>query len=261
MIRTFIFNEIKNIWIEEEEYLFFQDLCAFLEDDNSVIYLWKGPKCSKRRYKKAYASLNELISKYLQPKFQINVLAKHLPSQIEEKLNKMLITAKKQEESRRLKFSKFTTIRSYLAFSLIALMLSTISAVLLTSCLFWLKIGDFFFVSSLSYLNWLLYPQILILISLIMFILNTLVGLYEMETQVIVFSLIGLIFCSGILIYFQQGIYLFLFQEGSSSTLYVLKIDDIVFFWIIILSAITFFVLINLIKLFSFIRTYRKYIL
>ena len=86
------------------------------------------------------------------------------------------------------------------------------------------------------------------------------IGLYEMEAQVIIFSLMGLIICSGILLYFQQGIYLFLFQEGSTSTLYIIKIQDITQFYIIIFSAIAIFELPNLLKLISFIRTYRKYI-
>ena len=93
-----------------------------------------------------------------------------------------------------------------------------------------------------------------------MFILNIIIGLYEMEAQVIIFSLMGLIICSGILLYLQQGIYLFLFQEGSTSTLYLIKIQDITLFYIIILSAIAIFELPNLLKLISFIRTYRKYI-
>lgn len=86
------------------------------------------------------------------------------------------------------------------------------------------------------------------------------IGLYEMEAQVIIFSLMGLIICSGVLLYLQQGIYLFLFQEGSTSTLYLIKIQDITLFYMIIFSAITIFELPNLLKLISFIRTYRKYI-
>jgi len=261
MLRTFIYNEIKNNWIEEDEYLFFHDLCAFLDEDSKIIYLWKGPKSTKKRYRKAYHSLDELTSNYLAPKFQINVLAKYIPQPIEEKLDKMLIAAKSQEERRRLKFSKLITIRLFLTFSLLAIIFSALSSLFLTSCLFWSRVGDNFITSSIIYHSWLFYQQMFILITLIMFILNTLIGLYETETQVIVFSLIGLIICSGISIYLQQGIFLFLFQEGSSSTLYIIKINDIISFCIILLSVIAFFELPNLIKLISFIKTYRKYIL
>ena len=261
MLRTFIYNEIKNNWIEEDEYLFFHDLCAFLDEDNKIIYLWKGPKSTKKRYRKAYHSLDELISNYKEPKFQINVLAKYIPHPIEQLLDKMLLAAKSQEERGRLKFSKFITIRLFLAFSLLAIMFSALSSFFLTSCLFWSRMGDNFITSSLIYHSWLFYQQMFMLITLIMFILNTIIGLYEMETQVIVFSLIGLIICSGIFIYLQQGIFLFLFQEGSSSTLYIIKINDIISFCIILLSAIAFFEILNLSKLISFIKTYRKYIL
>ncbi|MFX1497438.1 MAG: hypothetical protein ACFFBH_07925 [Promethearchaeota archaeon] len=260
MIKTFIFNEIKNIWIEEEEYLFLHDLCAFFEDNNPNIYVWKGPKCSKRRYKKAYRSLNELVSKYVFPKFQINVLVKHIPHQIEEILNKMLNTAKEQEGNTKLKFSKFTTIRLYLVFLFIAIVLSIISIISLTNWLFWPKIDGNVMITSLLYQIWLIYPQILIFISLIMFILNTIIGLYERETQVIIFSLIGLIICCGIVLYLQQGIFLFIFQEGSSESLYIIKIEDIIVFWITILSAIALFVVLNLVKLVTFIRTYSRFI-
>ncbi|MFX1354506.1 MAG: hypothetical protein ACFFGP_11125, partial [Promethearchaeota archaeon] len=254
MLRTFIYNEIKNNWIEEDEYLFFHDLCAFLDEDNKIIYLWKGPKSTKKRYRKAYHSLDELISKNKEIKIQINVLAKYIPHSIKEKLDKMLLAAKSQEEKGRLKFSKFITIRLFLAFSYLSIIFSTVSCLFLTSCLFWSRVGDNYITPSLMYHSWLFYQQMFILITLIMFVLNTIIGLYEMEPQVIVFSLIGLIICSGIFIYLQQGIFLFLFQDGSSSTLYIIKINDIISFCITLLSAIAFFALLNLFKLISILK-------
>jgi len=259
MLRSFIFNEIKNDWIEEDEYLFYHDLCAFLDEDNKIVYLWRGPNSTKARYKKGYQLLNELISKDLQLKFQINVLAKYIPDNVKERLDKMLIAAKKQKEIGKYKFSKFTTIRLYSVFLIISTTFPIFSLLLLINCVFWPISNDNYVVSAVIYQNWLFYPKILLLITLIMFILNIIIGLYEREAQVIIFSLMGLIICSGILLYLQQGIYLFLFQEVTS-TLYVIKIQDITLFCVIIFTAIAIFELPNLLKLISFIRTYRKYI-
>ncbi|MFW9945235.1 MAG: hypothetical protein ACFFDX_00245 [Candidatus Odinarchaeota archaeon] len=260
MLRSFIFNEIKNNWVEEDEYLFYHDLCAFLDEENQILYLWRGPKSTKARYKKGYHSLNELISKEKQLKIQINVLAKYIPDFIKEKLDKMLIAAQKQKEIGKYKFSKFATIRLYLGFLIISITFPIFSFLLLINCVFWPISNGNYVVSAVIYQSWLFYPKVLLIISLIMFIFNIIIGLYEMEVQVIIFSLMGLIICSGILLYLQQGIYLFLFQEGSTSTLYIIKIQDITVFYIIIFSAIVIFELPNLLKLISFIRTYRKYI-
>ena len=43
MLRTYIFNAQKNIWIEEEEYLLYHDLCAFLDEDNQIRTIGKAP--------------------------------------------------------------------------------------------------------------------------------------------------------------------------------------------------------------------------
>ncbi|MFX0026794.1 MAG: hypothetical protein ACFE8M_10285 [Candidatus Hermodarchaeota archaeon] len=260
MLRSFIFNEIKNNWVEEDEYLFYHDLCAFLDEDNQIVYLWRGPKSTKARYKKGYHSLSELISKEKQLKIQINVLAEYIPDSIKERLEKMLIAAQKQKEISKYKFSKFATIRLYSVFLIISIIFPIFSLLLLINYVFWpISYGNYV-VSSQLYQNWLFFPKILLLISLIMFILNIIIGLYEMEAQVIIFSLMGLLICSGILLYLQQGIYLFLFQEGSTSTSYIIKIQDITLFYIVIFTAITIFELPSLLKLISFIRTYRKYI-
>ncbi|GAG89414.1 unnamed protein product, partial [marine sediment metagenome] len=40
------------------------------------------------------------------------------------------------------------------------------------------------------------------------------IGIIEIEYQVIIFSLLGVLVCSGLIIYLQQGLFLFLFQEG-----------------------------------------------
>jgi hypothetical protein len=113
-------------------------------------------------------------------------------------------------------------------------------------------------VSPSVYQDWLFYPYTLIIISLIVFIVNIIIGFYEKESQVIIFSFMGLIICIGLVFYLQQGIYLFLFQEVAG--LYLIKIQDVIFFFMTVLTAISIFEIPNLLKLVNFIITYRSYI-
>jgi hypothetical protein len=41
MLRTFIFDESKSHWIEEEQHLLSQDVCAILDEENANLYLAK----------------------------------------------------------------------------------------------------------------------------------------------------------------------------------------------------------------------------
>jgi len=260
MLRTYIFDEIKNNWIEEESNLLLHSLCVFLDEEEKKIYLWKGPKITKKRFQKGFESLRKVIASYPQTNFQLNVLANYIPSFIKEKLDVMLENAKQIEDMNRYKFTKIITIKLYFSFSLISISLPIISALILSSSLSWSIQGDNFSVSSSSYNNWIFISYILILISLITFILSLIIGIYEIESQVIIFSLIGLIICSGIILYLQQGIYLFLFQGGTTSSIYLIKKEDIFLFLLIIFTGIGIFEIPNIFKLISFIKTYRRYI-
>jgi len=86
------------------------------------------------------------------------------------------------------------------------------------------------------------------------------IGIIEIEYQVIIFSLLGVLVCSGLIIYLQQGLFLFLFQEGSSSSIYYIRQNDIVEFLIIIGMGILVFEIPNAIKLILFIKIYRKFV-
>jgi hypothetical protein len=86
------------------------------------------------------------------------------------------------------------------------------------------------------------------------------IGIIEIEYQVITFSLLGAIICTGLVIYLQQGIFLFLSQEEPSSSIYHIRQNDMVEFLIVIVLGIIVFEIPNTIKLISSIKTYRKYI-
>jgi len=260
MLRTYIFDEIKNNWIEEESTLLLHSLCVFLDEDEKIIYLWKGPKSTKKRYKKGFESLRKLISSYPQTNFQLNVLANYIPSFIKEKLDMMLANVKQIEDMNRYKFTKIITIRLYFIFSLISISMSIFSAFTLSSSLSWSILGENFAISSFNYKNWLSISYVLILVSLIAFILSLIIGIYEIESQVIIFSLIGLIICTGIILYLQQGIYLFLFQDITTTSTYFIKREDIFLFLLINLTGISIFEIPNIFKLILFIKTYRRYI-
>ncbi|MFX0057527.1 MAG: hypothetical protein ACFE85_09785 [Candidatus Hodarchaeota archaeon] len=260
MIRTYIFNEVKNTWVEENENLLYYDICAFLDEENKIIYLWSGPKSTKDRYKKSVASLQDLISNFPNINFQINALASYIPSFVQEKLDIMLKDIKKEEEIEKYKFSKFTTIRFYFIFLLISISLPIISLINLSSFLSWNTSNNNFAVNADVYQKWYSFSNLLMGITLIVFILCLTIGIYEIEHQVIIFSLIGLIICIGIVLYLQQGVFIFLFQEGSTASTYLIKKEDLMLFFLLNLIGISIFEVPNILKFLVFIKTYRKYI-
>lgn len=260
MIKTYIFDEIKDIWIEENENLLLYDVCAFLDEENENIYLWNGPKSRKDKAQKGYNSISKLVSNFSNINFQIISSKKEIPDFIKIKVEKMLENAIREEKLEKYKFSKFTTIRFYFLFLLIAIILPLISIINLGSFLFW-DINDTNFVVVAEFFqNWLSLSYLLMIITLILFILCLIIGIYESEDQVIIFSIIGLIICIGIVLYLQQGIFLFLFQEGTTSTTYMIKKVDLLFFFILNILGVSIFETPNILKFCVFIKTYRNYL-
>ncbi len=260
MLKTYIFNEPNKSWVEENTSLLYHDLCAILDEERKIIYLWNGPKSSKERFNRGYKLLENLMSNYPHIHFQLSILEKEIPDYVQNKLDLMLKKINQEDEREHQKFTRFITIRLYLIFLIISLILPIFSALNLASSLFWTNIGNNFEVSADLYRNWLYVSYIVILISLISFIIITAIGIFEIEHQAIVFSLLGVIICSGIAFYLQQGIFLFLFQEGSTASIYYIKQSDIFIFLIVIIIGIIIFELPNAKKLISFIKAYRKYI-
>ena len=61
MLKTFVFDDSKSHWVEENQHLLPQDICALLDDDEEIVYLWRGLKASKKRFKRGYKQIKELI--------------------------------------------------------------------------------------------------------------------------------------------------------------------------------------------------------
>lgn len=260
MLKTYIFDEANKKWIEEDKSLLYHDLCAILDEERNIIYLWNGPKSSQEKLKKGYGLLEKLMSYYPTINFQLLILKKKAPTHIQDRIDIMLEEIKHKNKKDYYKFSRFTTLRSYLIFLLVSIILPVISFVNLISSLLWTKIDTNFEIGAEAYNNWLLISFLLIVISLIFFSVMILIGIIENEYQVIVFSLLGVLVCGGLITYLQQGIFLFLFQEGSSSSIYYIRQNDVIEFLIINGLGIIVFEIPNVIKLISFIKIYRKFV-
>lgn len=259
MLRTFIFDETKSHWIEEEQHLLSQDICAILDEENVILYLWNGPKSKKKKFRKAYKQLKLLVANYQELNIQLIMSKKNFPIQIQDKLNSFLDSLKSGKKMN-LKFSRFITIRLYSISIIIAVLLPIISILNLSTSFFWSIILGNYEVNSINYTNWINFSKIITLIALIFFSINLVIGIVEYENQVIVFSLNSIIISIGIVIYLNQGVFLFLFQEGSTSTTYFILPKDIFIFLLLNLTALLVFEIPNIYKLLSFFKTYRKFI-
>ncbi len=260
MLKTYIFDDANKKWIEEDKSLLYHDLCAILDEERNIIYLWNGPKSSQERLKKGYGLLEALMSNYPTINFQLSILKKKVPGYIQDKIDLMLSEIEQNKEKKYYQFSRFTTLRLYLIFLLVSIILPILSFLNLVSSLSWTKIGTTFEVGAEAYNNWLLISLLLIIISLISFSMMIILGIIESNYNVIIFSLLGLLVCSGLTIYLQQGIFLFLFQSGHTSTIYYISQNDIIEALIIVFSGILVFEIPNMVKLISFIKIYGKFV-
>ena len=259
MLRTFLFDDSKSKWVEEKHQLLSEDICVLLDDEEEIIYLWRGLKTSKKRFKKGYKQLKELVSNFPDLNLQFMMVTKNFPIQVQEKLDSMLETAKKERRGILL-FNRFITIRIYFIFLLCAIIFPIVSLLNLSSSLLWTISNGNYEVNNNTFRLWIYYSEILTLITLICFIINLVIGIIEFENQVIVFSIVGLLICVGLFIYLNFDIYLFLFQEGSTLTNYLISRKDILYFIIVNLISILIFEIPNTFKLISFLKTYRKFV-
>jgi hypothetical protein len=115
-------------------------------------------------------------------------------------------------------------------------------------------------VSSGLYDNWLSISLFFIILTIISFAIILTIGIIEIEYKIITYSIIGLVVSSGIAIYLQQGIFLFLFQDGSTTSIYYIKQSDILLFLVVIVFGIAIYEIPNFVELMNFIKVYRKFI-
>ena len=173
----------------------------------------------------------------------------------------MLSEIKHEEKKEFDKFSRFITLRFYFIFLLLSLIFPIISFLNLGTSLAWRKTGQNFEVSSELYDSWLSISLFLSILTIISFATILIIGIVEIDYKIITFSIIGVIVSSGIAIYLQQGIFLFLFQDGSTTSIYYIRQSDILLFLIIIFFGIATYEIPNLIELINFLKVYRKFIL
>lgn len=259
MLRTFIFDEFKSQWIEEENRLLSHDVCAILDEEKEILYLWAGSKSKKAKFRMGYKQIKELTSKFPQLTIQFVMAKKNFPIEIQNIIENLSESMKLENKSV-LKFSRFSTIRIYSISIIITVILPILFFLNLSTSLFWTKIDSNFQVTSLSFANWINSSKLFSLIMLLFFLINILIGIFEYENQVIIFSLIGSLISIGLILYLNQGTFLFLFQVGWTLTSYMILQKDIIIFLVFILSAILIFEIPNIYKLISFFKTYRKFI-
>ncbi len=259
MLRTFIFNEVKSQWVEEEHVLLSHEICAILDEEREIIYLWNGPKSSKEAFRKGYKQIKELGSNFPELNIQYVIARKNIPVDVKKKVDSM-IESTKLTKGKILKFSRFTTIRIYSISILFAVFFPIFYFLNLSTSFLWSSLNGNYQVSNTIYNKWLNTSKIYIIITLIFIIINILIGIIEKESQVIIFSFNGILISFGLLIYLNQGIYLFIFQEGSSLTRYLISHRDIFFFLFLNLIAFLILEIPNIYKLISFFKTYHKFI-
>jgi len=259
MLRTFIFDESKSHWIEEEHRLLSHDVCAILDEEKEIIYLWSGPKSKKAKFRKGYIQVKELISSFPELNIQFVMAKKNFPIEIQNKLESLLESIKLGKDNV-LKFSRFTTIRIYSISIIATVILPILSFLNLSTSLAWSVSNGNYQVNSTMYDNWINNSKIFTIITIILFSINIIIGIIENEHQVIIFSLNGLIISVGLIIYLNQGIFLFLFQGDSTLTNYLILQKDIFVFLLLNLIVILIFEIPNIYKSISFFKTYRKFI-
>lgn len=250
---------IQNHKVEEKEHLLPQDICVFLDDEEEIIYLWKGLKTSKKRFKKAYKQIKELLSHFPELNFHLMMVEENFPIQVQENLDSILENAKK-ERSAVFLFSRFITIRLYFIFLLSTIILPVINIINLSTSLLWNISDGTFEVNNNIFRLWIDYSKILTILTSICFLINLVIGIIENEDQVIIFSITGLIVCVGLFLYLNFDIYIFLFQEGSSLTSFLILKRDILYFILINLISILIFLIPNFYKLISFLKNYHKFL-
>lgn len=260
MKRTFIFNDEKDRWIEESEILLFQDLLAIFDEESSSIYLWKGPKIKEKKAKQGKKRLKELLSEKTEKKWTLYEDKNSFPSEIQKTLNSMLEPTKERRKIDRLNFSHFFTIRLCFLVLLGIVLFHTLSIISAVIPLFNPIGGSSLLITAAFYEFWLFGYQSFVVISLILCIINLLIAIYERDIELIIFSLIGIVVNIGITLYLQRGIFLFLHQPGSTSSLYLISLSEMIVFSILNLLALLLALLPHIYKLFNFVNIYWKFI-
>ncbi len=257
MLRAYIYNHENDNFEEIEDNLLYHDICLILDEERKSIFLWKGPEITKNLLIKARTSLKSVLTNYSDFKLVELEDSELLPSNVKDQINKLLKGVQEKEFIEKYKFSRLVTIRLFLLLELIGIGLSFAFLGFLSSIFNWLVIGG---VDSATFEIWLLGLRIPVLTNIFVYILIFIIGVFEREDDIIIISITSVLISIIISIYLTQGVFLFIFQEGSSSDFYVISPIEIVSFFFVNLFACLIISVPNVIKLIGFIRMYREYI-
>jgi hypothetical protein len=259
MLRTFIFNE-ENRWIEETQILLFHDICAFIDTEDEQIYIWTGPNIKKARKKKAKSQLFSLLSENSDKNWNIIENQTKFPSEIVNRIENMLEIARENKKMGKLKYSTFSTIRITFVLLTISSFLKVLSIAFVANLLLLPSDTTTYQISSSNYFFTLSIYRIITISTLFLFIINFLIAFYEKNLRIIILSIIAVIIDIGILLYISQGIFLFLFQEGSTDTLFLILKSDFILFVMLNSTALLIETVPNVYETVSFFKTYKEYI-
>jgi len=227
-MKIFIFDENLENWIEEESTLLLHDLAIFLDEKNKIVYLWQGPKSKKKKKEFGFKSLSLIQEKY--QNFKLEILKDTIPPEIQKQLMNLL---KKYGKKEKIILKRTIYLNLYLILGLIGTILSFIYYINLLSSLSWVQTNGNLQINAQVYDRWILTSQILIIIFLLFSIGNQVLSLIINRLILIIIAAIGVIMSIGFLIYISQGIFLFLFQSGSTTTFYLISKSDLGIFLLI----------------------------
>ncbi len=261
MLKIFIYDQIKDTWIEETQILLFHDLAAIFDEDSKQIFVWQGNNIKKSKIKNGLECLEDLLSKTSNYNWKIITKENNFPDIIHQTIDSMLKATKERKQEEKLKYNHFLTIRLSFILLIGILVFIVLSCINLIIPLFSSVINKAYQISASKYNLWLNLYQIFTIFTLIFLACNFIISIYEQEIEMFIFSLIGIIIDIGILLYLRQGIFLFIHQPGSTYSLYLISIDDLTTFILLNLSSILIILCSTFYKLYKFALTYWKYIL
>ncbi|MEJ2248528.1 MAG: hypothetical protein P8Y70_00840 [Candidatus Lokiarchaeota archaeon] len=258
MLRFFVYDNVEKLW-KEEDILLFHDIVTILDEDEKVLYYWRGPKSNKKKNAEAKIFLDNLL-RSLALDVKIRIQKENFPERINQEIQKKLKIARETEDIDKYKLSRFITIRLYLIYLIGINILIVLGLINLFSILFSNNNGSIISVSAQFYGDWLFRYRVVLIFLLVLLAVSFFIGLYEREYEIIAFSIVGILICIGILLLLTQGIFLFIFEPGSTDSTYLIAYPNILLFLVVNSFGLAIIFITHLYKIIAFIKTYHKFI-
>lgn len=261
MLKIFIYDEVKDRWIDESQILLFHDLAAIFDEEKHSIFLWKGNTLEQSKFQKGLDRLKALLTEMKLNTWKIINAENKFPTKVKRKLEEMLQATKQRKKEENLKFNHLLTIRLTFLFLLMAVVFTIISFINLIRVFFYPKANNTVQISASQYEVWLTLYQVFTILQVICIACNLIISIYEGDIELFIFSLISSIITIGILLYIRYDIFLFLNQRGSTYTLYLIPGKELTTFVLLNSMALSIIFASNSFKLYKFIFTYWNYII